>query len=49
MNGLQQCDPEIYNLIKQEERRQKDKIRLIASENYVSARSHGGDRFRSDQ
>ena len=37
MNGLQQCDPEIYNLIKQEERRQKDKIRLIASENYVSA------------
>ncbi len=36
MNSLQQRDPEIFNLIKQEEVRQKDKIRLIASENYVS-------------
>ena len=36
MNSLQQQDPEIFNLIKQEEVRQKDKIRLIASENYVS-------------
>lgn len=36
MNTLQQKDPEIFNLIKQEELRQKNKIRLIASENYVS-------------
>jgi glycine hydroxymethyltransferase len=37
MNSLQQQDPEIFDLIQQEEVRQKDKIRLIASENYVSA------------
>ncbi|NLX17945.1 MAG: serine hydroxymethyltransferase [Desulfobulbus sp.] len=37
MNNLKQYDPEIFDLIEQEERRQKDKIRLIASENYVSA------------
>jgi glycine hydroxymethyltransferase len=36
MHTLQQQDPEIFNLIQQEEFRQKDKIRLIASENYVS-------------
>ncbi len=33
---LSSSDPEIYALIKQEERRETDKIRLIASENYVS-------------
>ena len=37
MNDIRQSDPEIYELIKQEERRQFDKIRLIASENYVSS------------
>jgi glycine hydroxymethyltransferase len=37
MNPLQQTDPEIFDLIKQEELRQKDTIRLIASENYASA------------
>ena len=37
MNNLEQKDPEIFDLIRQEEVRQKDKIRLIASENYVSA------------
>lgn len=36
MNSLQQHDPEVFNLIRQEELRQKNKIRLIASENYVS-------------
>lgn len=36
MQTLQQQDPDIFNLIRQEEIRQKDKIRLIASENYVS-------------
>ncbi len=36
MHTLQQQDPDIFNLIRQEEIRQKDKIRLIASENYVS-------------
>jgi glycine hydroxymethyltransferase len=36
MNTLEQNDPSIYDLIKQEEYRQKNKIRLIASENYVS-------------
>lgn len=37
MTYLEQDDPEIFHLIKEEEKRQKDKIRLIASENYVSA------------
>lgn len=36
MESVKDFDPEIYSLIKQEERRQTDKIRLIASENYVS-------------
>lgn len=34
--SLKDRDPEIFSLIKQEERREADKIRLIASENYVS-------------
>jgi glycine hydroxymethyltransferase len=33
---LAATDPEIAELIAGEERRQRDKIRLIASENYVS-------------
>ncbi len=36
MDHLSQRDPEIYKLIRAEERRQFDKVRLIASENYVS-------------
>lgn len=36
MESLKSYDPELFNLIKQEEERQIDKIRLIASENYVS-------------
>lgn len=36
MKELQALDQEIYSLVKQEEQRQADKIRLIASENYVS-------------
>jgi glycine hydroxymethyltransferase len=36
MKSVKDQDPEIYNLVMQEERRQADKIRLIASENYVS-------------
>jgi glycine hydroxymethyltransferase len=34
--GLADVDPEIFQLIRQEERREADKLRLIASENYVS-------------
>lgn len=37
MKHLKTTDPEIFNLVQQEETRQKDKIRLIPSENYVSA------------
>ncbi len=37
MEFLPQNDHEIYDLICQEEKRQADKIRLIASENYVSS------------
>jgi glycine hydroxymethyltransferase len=36
MQSVKDLDPEIYALVMQEERRQNDKIRLIASENYVS-------------
>ncbi len=36
MKELQDTDIEIYNLIRKEEQRQAEKIRLIASENYVS-------------
>src|SRR5690554_6767487 len=34
---LEKVDPEIFNLIKEEERRQKQNIELIASENFVSS------------
>ena len=37
MKNLQTTDHQIFDLINQEETRQKDKIRLIPSENYVSA------------
>jgi glycine hydroxymethyltransferase len=36
VDELKQTDPEIYQLIKEEERYEIDSIRLIASENYVS-------------
>ena len=36
MESVSRFDPDIYSLIKQEEKRQASKIRLIASENYVS-------------
>src|SRR5258708_31011506 len=34
--NLKQTDPSIYRIIKLEEKRQKEEIELIASENYVS-------------
>ncbi|RMF85906.1 MAG: serine hydroxymethyltransferase [Nitrospinota bacterium] len=37
MRWLEKIDPEIYQLIKAEERRQYESIRLIPSENYTSA------------
>ena len=37
MKNLQTTDQEIYDLVCQEEQRQRDKIRLIPSENYVSS------------
>ncbi len=37
MEELRHADQEIFALVQQEERRQSEKIRLIASENYVSA------------
>lgn len=36
MESVKDLDPDIYALVKQEERRQAEKIRMIASENYVS-------------
>jgi glycine hydroxymethyltransferase len=36
MSALQQTDPEIYNVLKQEVHRQNSKLELIASENFVS-------------
>ena len=35
--ALQETDPEIADLVEAEERRERDKIRLIPSENYVSS------------
>jgi glycine hydroxymethyltransferase len=37
MSSLAQFDPEVASLIRAEEQRQRDSIRLIASENYASA------------
>jgi len=34
--SLEEADPEIFRLIQEEERREADTLRLIASENYVS-------------
>ena len=36
MKSLRATDPEIYDLIRREERYQRDSVRLIPSENYVS-------------
>lgn len=36
MNAIKKQDPKIYSIIKEEEKRQKEGIELIASENYVS-------------
>ena len=36
MRDLRSADPEVWTLVQHEQRRQADKIRLIASENYVS-------------
>ena len=34
--SLAEADPDIYRLIQEEERREADTLRIIASENYVS-------------
>lgn len=36
LNAVQNTDPEVYDIIRAEEQRQRDTIRLIASENYAS-------------
>ena len=36
LSALEQYDPQIYELIRQEEARQSGSLRLIPSENYVS-------------
>ena len=34
--NLKQADPEVYSAIKKEEKRQREHLELIASENFVS-------------
>src|SRR5216110_2577560 len=36
VQSLEQADPEIFDVIRQEARRQEDHVELIASENYAS-------------
>ena len=36
MSALQQTDPDLYNVVQKEERRQTEKLELIASENFTS-------------
>ena len=36
MEALSKSDPEIFRLIREEEQYQRDSVRLIPSENYVS-------------
>src|SRR4030066_268639 len=36
MSELKKCDPEVYNAVVEEIRREQEKIVLIASENYAS-------------
>src|SRR6478736_135496 len=37
MDILRESDPQVFDAIRQEERRQRDELELIASENYTSA------------
>src|ERR1700731_146068 len=37
MNTLRESDPQVFEAIRSEERRQRDELELIASENYTSA------------
>jgi len=49
MHALRATDPEIFNLIALETKRQAEYIRLIPSENYAVERGHGGDGLDLEQ
>ena len=48
-NPIEKCDPEAWQILGAERRRQQEGLEMIASENYASAGCDGGPGHRVDQ